>query len=893
MANVKIQRGFTDIGNSGGTDTIGTAVSSLSNAFVINTNNRHTCGGPSNSSANMEADDMSGGCYLTGTNTIQFDRQSGSVSTGRFSWEVWEYTGAGSGSDEFIVRGRYQLTLTGESTTQAVTGITNIDNCVPFVNGIFSNSTADDGDNLTAIAWMSSGGTLNVKRGGGSTNTVQVYVTVVEFTGSNWAVKHGRSISAADSGTITLVDAADGTTAGGGDVTDWANAVIFHQQVANSSSNVDDAIADTSATFYPGGSTTQVAWAFHSDHNDAGSGASQFAHVLRHTGMTVTRFVDTQSAQGAMTVDVSSAGLAALDGAGVVVSRSSSGGGTAYGRGWVNARLTDANTVELWAHRSGNTISTRIQIVDIADPPVIGIDDQGDEQLDVGDVNELIDGFGFGAAQGTGKVELADSADYATATKVVQTIDSWSDTQVQYDPVFTGLSEGFLWLFITNDSGDTSTGYKVHYGVPSPSEVVLNLNPDHYWKFQNSYDDDAGSNPFNNVVSGTPGFVTTAPLACRGDTHAFEIDGTTADEHVEIADSSNINVGAQTRRYMGGWIRLDSIQKQLVVLYEEGAQINNVAFLIGFGNILMLQVADTGDDYAQAYSGFKLAADRWYNILYKFEASSYDAEVRLYIDSKLQPRTNGNPWTATDLDSHSGNVSLGHQPGENLEVGGTDIAFASPTKCHYAHWYTWHGLSLPQSDIDDLFVKCVNPAVDLAQDTAANMQTAFSAYDDTTRPDVPCAFQVAVPSDATDLTLHADNLIMEDRISIHFIWLGGSGKTLTLVNDGTSNIDVTKCKAPYGGTIVVQNPAILTITGLVTGCEVRLYDDDGGTGNFGTELAGIETLSGTTFQYSHNGMVNDIIIQILADGYVEIDQPHTLGSEDQTVAITLQQDTNK
>jgi len=298
MANdIKIQRGTADIGNSGGTVTLGSSVSSTSKAFALITNNRRMSGGPSASNGNQDIDDMSGGLYLSNTSTIQIDRESGSNNgNNKFAWEVWEYTGSDNGNNEFKVRGSYQLTLTGESTTQSVSGISNIDDCVPFITGIFSDSGADDADSGTAIAWMSSTGTLNVKRGSGSNHTVKVYVTVVEFTGSSWDIKHGRKEgTGTDSGTITLVDDSDGTTSGGGDVDDWTHALIVHQYKANALDGVDAAIADNFPIVYPGSNTTSVNWLFHGNHDDSASAGSReelMVHVLCNNNFKVSRYSD-------------------------------------------------------------------------------------------------------------------------------------------------------------------------------------------------------------------------------------------------------------------------------------------------------------------------------------------------------------------------------------------------------------------------------------------------------------------------------------------------------------------------------------------------------------------------------------------------------------------------
>jgi hypothetical protein len=375
MADILVQRGQNAVDAAGTTQAI-TAVSSTDSAFVNVTNSRGFNAGPTGSASNMEPDDLAGAVQLTATDTLTFTRESTGIASCRFDWEVWEYTGSPGGANEFIVRDRRIVSLnsgTNGTTATLSSTPTDIDKCIPIITGLLCDGTADDMDNMSAIAWISGSDTLNVLRGGDA-NDVQVAIVTVEFTGSNWEVYHGRQEDPADTGTITLVDNADGTTAGGGDVTDWSTAVIFGQLKGNNRNGVDDAISDMTCIFEPGSSTTTVDWAHHANHDDSASSPDQsqrMVHVLRHPDLAVTRFTDTQNTQGAMNVDITSAGLSDLTQSGVVVFRNSSGGGTAFGRGICNARLTSLTNCELWAHRSGNAIATRVQVVDFSGVEVL------------------------------------------------------------------------------------------------------------------------------------------------------------------------------------------------------------------------------------------------------------------------------------------------------------------------------------------------------------------------------------------------------------------------------------------------------------------------------------------------------------------------------------------
>lgn len=163
------------------------------------------------------------------------------------------------------------------------------------------------------------------------------------------------------------------------------------------------------------------------------------------------------------------------------------------------------------------------------------------------------------------------------------------------------------------------------------------------------------------------------------------------------------------------------------------------------------------------------------------------------------------------------------------------------------------------------------------------MQIAVDALADTVIPDWPCGIEIGSSTDGS-FQLTFDNITFSDRCSMPIRYLGSD--TLTLVMENGSDLDETKCESPYGGNIVVQRPASFTIEGLINGCEIRLYDDDDiNPIGFGTELAGEETLSGTSYIYNHDGSVNDIIVQMIATGYLEITQSFQLGSGDQTLVL--------
>ena len=357
MSDIKVQSGTVDIGNAGGTDNV-TAVSALTAAFEFNSNSMFTHGGSVSSGGNMEGDDMAGGVELTDLSTLTISRQAASLANNmRFDWQLVEYIGVGGGDNEFIVRSRNEITLSGANGTAALDVTpTNIDRCVPFITGVRTSQVSNQGDELRALAYINDAGTLVVEKGS-TTNTTVVQVVTVEFTGSNWEVYHGTVTSAADTGSITLNTDSDGVGGSAGNVTDWATAFIIGQFTST------DQGLDSIACRYGAGSTTQVDWDFQSGNSTS---HKHFVHVVRHPDLAVTRYTPTGSLANDTNVDITSAELTSLEESMVIGTCQGSGGGTAYGRNWRNYRLTSLTNAQHYCHRSGNTIFHNIQVIDFA-----------------------------------------------------------------------------------------------------------------------------------------------------------------------------------------------------------------------------------------------------------------------------------------------------------------------------------------------------------------------------------------------------------------------------------------------------------------------------------------------------------------------------------------------
>lgn len=343
------------------------SVSSLSNAIELANNNRMTTAGPDNFTDNEESDDLAGARVLTGIDTLTYYREPNAFdSPVRFNSTIWEYTGRIRGPNEFIVRGRYVIDLFGKenSVSQPISNIENADKCVPFITGIMNDSASDDADSSTAIAYLENNRIMRVEKGSDE-NKVQVYITLVEFTGSNWTILHGDSGPASMFlGEIKLYDRANGTGEVSS-VSDWSQALIIGQHRGDKSGSVNNAVADNWPLFLRGDTNQTVKWLFHYNHMSYGTNR-HFVHVLNNPQLNVTRYSDISDTEGETVFDISSAGLQSLSEALIVGFSISFGKDTSYGRGWRNYYFKSPQQVAHWCHRSSPEMTHEIQIVDLS-----------------------------------------------------------------------------------------------------------------------------------------------------------------------------------------------------------------------------------------------------------------------------------------------------------------------------------------------------------------------------------------------------------------------------------------------------------------------------------------------------------------------------------------------
>lgn len=179
---------------------------------------------------------------------------------------------------------------------------------------------------------------------------------------------------------------------------------------------------------------------------------------------------------------------------------------------------------------------------------------------------------------------------------------------------------------------------------------------------------------------------------------------------------------------------------------------------------------------------------------------------------------------------------------------------------------------------------------------------------------------------AGDATMVAPDLTL--MTGVQFVQVG-SGHAIEITAPGNYNIDQLRFSgygadgatdaAIYnnsGGLVVLERldastpeptvrngagattdiPAVqstFTVQGVPAGAEIRVYDDEIGDGNnLGAELAGTESHVGGDFVYTHSNPSNQIIVQVIHVGFLEVNQPSSTGIGNQSISIILEPEGN-
>lgn len=425
-----------------------------------------------------------------------------------------------------------------------------------------------------------------------------------------------------------------------------------------------------------------------------------------------------------------------------------------------------------------------------------------DMQLDVGETGIVLNGSDFGDPQGFGGVYIGDDPDYNTATLVSQTIDTWTDTQITFDVALGSFSDQHLWVFVEHDNLAVSNSQFINTGVADYIAKAAFTGTTLIYPFQNSTVDSIRNLGSLNQA-GVTNFVTH-PIT-RWDTHSL----TFTDYSWCYRESETLSgYDTVSERAIGLWVDLDRVYQQNISIGCNGV-FDMFGIKIGPGNALMgTSESNTSMMLTQSYGDFKLTTGRPYYLLIKVTAGT--GLLRLFVDGVEMAKsvgTNvGTPQSWTFKTIRWGSVYA-------AVIGGHATDFVAPFDSNISQVHYWMDATPTDTEIREVLFELAAPPTDtLTSGTGAAMQTAMDAIAPKAYQDVPLPILVEKPTDGGgDMTLTLDSVTFDSRCSMHIQWEGDPGDTLTVVNDGTSNCDLSFCSTPNGGTILVPATAPITV----------------------------------------------------------------------------------
>ena len=279
--------------------------------------------------------------------------------------------------------------------------------------------------------------------------------------------------------------------------------------------------------------------------------------------------------------------------------------------------------------------------------PILIADSQTDDGADPG----VVVGNGtLGVSSGVVFFDEEESADAETAhtTEDVGYIALTSGIHQAYAPTGGGSD-----IIMGGDGSDTiyaDMEGDIFTGLGTLRETILEQAPVGYWQL-----DDTGTVADNEgdvtAIDGTlnNGVLTGQAALYSGGSQSMGFDGT--NDFIEIPDNNAINLLSQTQRTIELVFNADNTTGRQV-LYEEGGGVNSINIYLDGANIYF--VIRDQDEFGPFNINASVVAGQTYHAAITFDSLGTDLFTG-YLDGVVV----GTGATATDLDAHSGNISIG------------------------------------------------------------------------------------------------------------------------------------------------------------------------------------------------------------------------------------------
>ena len=388
------------------------------------------------------------------------------------------------------------------------------------------------------------------------------------------------------------------------------------------------------------------------------------------------------------------------------------------------------------------------------------------------------------------------------------------------------------------------------------SADISGLGADHHWKFDGDSIDAIGA----VVATDTTMTFASSPIAKDATYSALMNERT---DLVSIATTTTINNAAHARKAVVGWFMVDSVELPFCRIYGEGTNVTDFQICLMAGNSVLFEVRDGATWQIQIYSDIALAADRAYHFAAILEGNGYGNEVRFYIDGVEQTAAIPTDRQPDDASLAARGVAEFGDPAGTVGINGTALVMGSPgdnrtteqvISAYYQHWAAWGDEAdavLTDSEVrTTLFERGALAEDTVATGTESAMQTTIDS-DGQTAVDAACVIEVEAVSGGGDFTLNMNGQDFDPLASIH-IRYNGTADTLTIIDDGTTNIDIDKLSAPFGGTIELFTEVTVQLTvkdasdfAVIASARVLVEADTGGPESVGTDiLTGLTNGSG-------------------------------------------------
>ncbi len=388
--------------------------------------------------------------------------------------------------------------------------------------------------------------------------------------------------------------------------------------------------------------------------------------------------------------------------------------------------------------------------------------------------------------------------------------------------------------------------------------VISDLSPEHHWPMDTTADD-IGTATMTNV-----GGVFTGTAIARDVANSWVSNG--VGDRMTIPTTTNINNSAMARHVIAGWFRATAINQPFTRIYGEGDAEPTFQFMFGFGNTVTFECyANTGSVAVQVYSDRPLIAGRVYHLTGVFEGNAYDNRVKFFLDGVEQlvaEPTDRRPDTTTLATRTVQGVFS--DPTGTVGLNGTTLTTVGVVNGEYNHWVSWgDSANAELSDAEirvQLFEAGALAGETISSGTEVAMQSALdTAVANSSLGDEPLNIEVEAVTGGGDFTLDLDDVIFDDKASIH-VRYNGTADTLTIRNTGTSNASIGS--APFGGTIVIATEQTLTVTvkdaktgAAIENARVLVEAASGGALTAGTAiidavLTNVSGVASATFDYT-------------------------------------------